>query len=93
MGVRKAEHQHKTHGSVCLTCTIERVREITDEPITDAQLEFYKKTISETMADLDPNRVKWAIEDESERAEWENWLIYSAVAAYYRRKAKNGDVI
>ena len=41
---------------------------------------------AETMVKLDPNKVKWAIEDESEREEWQHLVVLTAAARYMEAK-------
>lgn len=40
--------------------------------------------MAEALDKFDQNKVKWAIEDEEEREEWQELLVLSAVAAFYK---------
>lgn len=40
--------------------------------------------MAEVLDKFDQNKVRWAIEDEEERKEWQDLLVLSAVAAFYR---------
>lgn len=77
--------EHKTQGHICITCMIQAVKERLS---SDTDFEQAAQLFAKTLYELDPNRVKWAIEDESERKKWENFVIQLAVTKYFYTEAE-----
>lgn len=65
----------------------EKVVEIQDNDPT-ITLEEASRLMADALAGLDPNKVRWAIEDEAEREAWQDVVINTALAHYYRDAGK-----